>query len=151
MTVTIRDARIADAAAIAEFNSRIAGETENLQLDADTLDAGVRKLLHDPSLGRYWVAESGNTVVGQIMTTFEWSDWRDGLIWWIQSVYVRQDFRRRGVFSQLYSHVEHRARTSSGVVGLRLYVDKDNVRAQETYLRLGMAKTDYEVMEQMFR
>ena len=150
MTVSIRDARMADADVIAEFNACIADETENLRLDRGTLDSGVRKLLADPTLGRYWVAESNGEIVGQIMTTFEWSDWRDGTLWWIQSVYVRTDQRRRGIFSQLYAHVERLAQTSADVVGLRLYVEKDNKRAQGTYRKLGMTMTDYKVMQELF-
>lgn len=150
MTVSIRDARTEDADVIADFNARIAAETENLQLDREKLDSGVRKLLANPALGRYWVAESDGEIVGQIMTTFEWSDWRDGTLWWIQSVYVRSDQRRRGVFSQLYSHVERLAQASADVVGLRLYVEKDNERAQSTYRKLGMTTTDYRVMQDLF-
>ena len=147
MTVTIRDAIPADAAVIADYNARIAGETEGKALDMDLLRPGVEALLADATKGRYWVAEAEGDVVGQIMTTFEWSDWRNGMIWWLQSVYVRADQRRTGVFSMLYRHVQSLARTAPDVIGIRLCVEKDNAAAQSTYKRLGLAMTEYRVME----
>ena len=147
MTQTIRDATPADAATIAEFNNLMAKETENRSLDRDVLRDGVSALLHDPGKGRYWIAEMNDRIVGQIMTTYEWSDWRNGMLWWIQSVYVHPDYRRRGVFSSLYRHVESLARSESHVCGIRLYVEANNTRAQDAYASLGMRKPGYEVME----
>jgi ribosomal protein S18 acetylase RimI-like enzyme len=148
--VSIREANPADAEVIAEFNSRIALETEDMRLPPEVVDPGVRALLADESKGRYWVAESDGQIVGQIMVTYEWSDWRNGMIWWIQSVYVHGEYRRSGVFSALYRHVESIAREDPQVCGIRLYVERENVRAQRTYASLGMTKTDYRVMQSMF-
>ena len=150
MSISIRDARAADAETIVEFNARIALETEDEKLDPETVASGVRKVLDDRSLGRYWVAEADGEIVGQIMTTFEWSDWRNGMLWWIQSVYIRPDYRRRGVFSRLYRHVESLAREADEVVGLRLYVERENERAQLTYRNLGMTMTGYRIMQVLF-
>ena len=146
----IRPATRDDAATIADFNLRIAAETEDTSLDRDMVTRGVRALLGDESRGRYYVACADGTIVGQIMHTREWSDWRNGDIWWIQSVYVRQDHRRRGVFKKLHEHVKALAGSDPGVVGLRLYVDADNRGAQATYERLGMTSARYHLMEDLF-
>jgi ribosomal protein S18 acetylase RimI-like enzyme len=147
--ILIRAGRAEDAEAIAEFNARLARETESIELDRATVLAGVRAALADASKGRYFVAEQGGAVVGQLMLTREWSDWRNGDLWWIMSVYVDAAFRGRGVFKALYGHVEQRAR-QEGAVGLRLYVEKENAAAQRTYAKLGMSLTHYLIMEQMF-
>lgn len=148
-TIEIRPARADDAAMIAEFNARMAHETEALTLDRAILDAGVRAALADPNKARYFVADAGGKVVGQLMITLEWSDWRNGEIWWIQSVYVHVDYRGRGVFKNLYCHVAELAR-QQGAAGLRLYVERENVAAQKTYAQIGMSMTHYLVMEEMF-
>lgn len=150
MEMTIRDARPADAATIADYNSRMAEETEGTGLDPELIGAGVAALLADSSKGRYWVAELGDEIIGQIMITYEYSDWRHGTIWWIQSVYVHPAHRRRGVFSSLYRHVENLAMSTPDVVGIRLYVEKDNGGAQATYARLGMKPTNYFMLQSMF-
>lgn len=149
MNFSIRDALAADAATIADYNSRMAEETEGRTLDPGTIGPGVAAVLTDPSKGRYWVAELDHIIVGQLMVTYEWSDWRNAAIWWIQSVYIPREYRRKGVFTALYRHVESMAAAEPGVCGLRLYVDNDNYRAQQTYDSLGMAKTGYLVMESM--
>lgn len=142
----VRDARPDDAPTLVDFNQRMAWETEHKRLDPPTLEAGVRRLLSDPSLGRYWVAvDDDDSPLGQLMVTWEWSDWRNGAIWWIQSVYVREEARRRGVYRALHEHVVAQARRG-GAVGLRLYVEPNNQRAIATYARLGMRRT-YDVME----
>ncbi len=148
--LVIRPATRDDAATIADFNLRIAAETEDTSLNRDLVTRGVRTLLDDETRGRYYVACADDTIVGQIMHTREWSDWRNGDIWWIQSVYVRQDHRRRGVFKRLHEHVKALAGSDPGVVGLRLYVDADNRGAQATYERLGMTSTRYHLMEDLF-
>lgn len=148
LELLIRAARMDDAPVLVEFNAAMALETEHLSLDLPTLDRGVRAGLADPNKARYFVAEAGGSVVGQIMLTLEWSDWRDGEVWWIQSVYVRPDHRRRGVFRALYRHVEQLAR-AAGAVGLRLYVVHSNHAGQRTYESLGMVRTEYLVMERM--
>lgn len=150
MKLLIRDAVPADGAIIASYNSRMAEETEGRPLPADTIGPGVDALLADASKGRYWLAVADGHVVGQIMVTYEWSDWRNGTLWWIQSVYVRPDFRRQGVYSTLYRHVESLAKADGNVCGLRLYVENNNTRAQRTYEALGMVDPNYKVMEAIF-
>ena len=126
-------------------------ETESRALAPDIVGPGVAALLEDPQMGRYWVAEADSRIVGQLMVTYEWSDWRNGMLWWIQSVYVDKAYRRRGVFSSLYRHVESMTSAEPRVCGIRLYVEKENRRAQQTYAALGMTKPNYVVMESMFR
>ena len=150
MPFTLREATPDDAATIAGFNSAMAEETEGKALERERIGPGVAALLDDKRKGRSWVAESGDRVVGQIMVTYEWSDWRNATIWWIQSVYVHPEHRHQGVFSALYRHVENIARRADGVCGLRLYVETGNLRAQDTYTALGMSKDNYLVMESMF-
>ena len=117
------------------------------ELEPDLIGRGVAALLNEPTKGRYWLAEQSGQVIGQIMITYEWSDWRNGMLWWIQSVYISQEKRRQGLFSTLYRHVESLARATQDVCGLRLYVENNNLRAQETYLALGMVRPGYQVME----
>ena len=150
LNISIRDALQGDVDTIAEFNARLAQETEGSMLDPGVVKAGVLAVVENPTRGRYWVAEADGRIVGQIQTTFEWSDWRNGMLWWIQSVYVHPDFRRRGVYSTLYRHVESLASRQPDVCGIRLYVERDNEPAQQTYSALGMSMTDYRVMERLF-
>lgn len=151
MNVTIRSARPGDGEVICEFNRRMARETEAKELDPEILRAGVAAMIADAHKGRYFVAvNEADEVVGQLGITLEWSDWRNGNFWWIQSVYVREDARRHGVFRGLYEHVRAEARRESAVVGLRLYVEHDNAVAQATYRKLGMVMTGYQVMEELF-
>lgn len=130
-----------------EFNLRLAAETEDLKLDPAFVEPGVASLLADPAKGIYFVAHLKGTIIGQVMITYEWSDWRNGNIWWLQSVYVRQDFRQQGVFRKLFRHVENLARAREDVCGLRLYMHAENSRARQSYERLGMRHTAYEVFE----
>ena len=132
---------------IAEFNLRLAEETEELHLDPGCVDKGVAAILSDPAKGLYFVAQTRGEVVGQVMITYEWSDWRNGNLWWLQSVYVRKDFRRKGVFRALFKHLQDLALKSGGVCGLRLYMHSENARARNSYEQLGMKRTKYEVME----
>ncbi len=147
MGMTVRMAVPADVGVITEFNQRMALESEGKTLDTAVLTAGVAAVLADRARGVYFLAEEAGQVVGQLMITTEWSDWRNGWMWWIQSVYVRQQARRRGVFRTLYHHVEQAARTAPDVIGLRLYVEHENVKAQETYRSLGMSQTGYLLFE----
>jgi GNAT superfamily N-acetyltransferase len=145
--IRIREACLPDAPIIAEFNRRMAWETERLQLDLEVLRKGVTAVLSDVTKGTYYVAETNGAVVGQLMITYEWSDWRNGNLWWIQSVFVKEEFRGQGVFRALFKHLENLARSSDGVAGLRLYMHADNKAARQTYERLGMKHSEYEVFE----
>src|SRR4051812_31787771 len=145
--MNIRPAILSDGPLIADFNIRLAEESEQLRLDANCVSAGVAALLADAAKGVYYVAESNGTVVGQLMVTYEWSDWRNGNIWWIQSVYVREDFRGQGVFRALFKHLQELALTTKEVCCLRLYMQADNLRARRSYEGLGMKRTKYEVFQ----
>ncbi len=144
----IRLARRRDAARIARFNNAMATETESRTLAEATVNAGVEAVFSSKDKGFYVVAEHGGDVVGALMVTYEWSDWRNGFFWWIQSVYVAPEFRRRGVYRRLYEFVLDRARTAGDVYGFRLYVERDNAIAQQVYASLGMRETDYLMFEQ---
>ena len=143
MGLTIRRAVPADEGVLVAFNAALAWETEHKRLDEEILRTGVRAVFADPAKGFYTVAEDGGEVVGQVMVTFEWSDWRNGWFWWVQSVYVRSDARRRGVFRALFNEVRRQAEADPTVIGLRLYVERENTRAQQTYLSLGMSDASY--------
>lgn len=145
----IREADIGDLEVIVRFNREMARETEERQLDPATLRAGVNALLSDPARGRYYLAEEEGEVLGQLLVTTEWSDWRNGEIWWIQSVYVAPEHRRRGVYSALHRHVRQRARRL-GAVGLRLYVDRENRGARRSYEELGMERARYAMYEEIW-
>jgi ribosomal protein S18 acetylase RimI-like enzyme len=149
LALTLRQARREDAAVIAGFNIALAQETEALALDPDTVLKGVTRLLNTPDLGFYTVAEADGQVVGCLMITYEWSDWRNGVIWWLQSVYVDQAFRRQGVFRAMYGHVQQQAQSKPDVAGFRLYVEHNNQAAQRTYSDQGMAKTHYLMFEDL--
>jgi GNAT superfamily N-acetyltransferase len=150
--LVIRDARPADAPVIVEFNQSLALETEGKVLDAAVLISGVSRALADPERLRYWVAEIGNsgTVVGQAAISLEWSDWRDGWVWWLQSVYVAQPHRGCGVFRAIYQNIQREARGNPEVIGLRLYVEDSNHPAQRTYQALGMKPGGYSVFEELW-
>ncbi len=139
----IRRAELHDADTIQQFNKAIAWETEQKQLDDNVLSQGVRAVFHDPSKGFYTVAERDGELVGQAMITYEFSDWRNGWYWWMQSVYVREDARRSGVFRAIYEHLKRKATADPSVIGLRLYVERENERAQATYAALGMEEEAY--------
>jgi GNAT superfamily N-acetyltransferase len=147
MPMTIRRGTPADIPLIVDFNCRLAEESEGKTLDLPVLTVGVAAAMNDPNKGPYYLAVDGDSVLGQTQITFEWSDWRNGWIWWIQGVYVRPDARKRGVFRTLYEHIEQEARHAGNVIGLRLYVEKDNLAAQQTYRKLGMAPSNYLLFE----
>ena len=128
----------------------MAMETEGMALDPGVVGPGVSAVLTDDSLGFYLVAEVEGQLAGQLMITVEWSDWRNGLWWWIQSVYVRPEFRRRGVYSELHRHAAEAARATGGIKGLRLYVEQENTIAQQVYRSLDMYPTRYHMYEVEF-
>jgi GNAT superfamily N-acetyltransferase len=146
----IRPARLEDAETIVRFNCQLAEETEDTRLDPPTVLAGVKQFLADPAKGRYLVAERDGSLIGQLAHTREWSDWRNGDLWWIQSVYIRDGHRGAGVFRALFERLEAMAKEAGNVVGIRLYVEKHNDKAQSAYQRLGLVKSDYEVMQKVW-
>ena len=147
MKTAIREATPADVDVIARNNAALALETEHRTLDPAIVHAGVSAALADRTKGRYFVAEAAGRVVAQIMHTYEWSDWRNGCFWWIQSVYVAPEARGHGVFRSLFDHLAALARDQAGVCGIRLYVERHNARAQNTYRQCGLVDAGYFVME----
>jgi GNAT superfamily N-acetyltransferase len=147
MNLSVRLSVPSDVSIIAEFNAAIAKETEGIELDRERLRKGVEAILADLSKGLYYIVESNRIIVGQLMITYEWSDWRNATFWWIQSVYVRPEYRRQGVFLTLYRYIESIAKLRGDICGIRLYVEKENDRAQKTYQALGMKHSHYEMME----
>ena len=146
----IRSAELFDAEIIAGFNCRLAAETEDRKLDPDLVLKGVYGMLEFPERGKYFVAELDGKAIGQTLITYEWSDWRNGNFWWIQSVYVAPDFRKKGVFRELYEHIKVAAETRRDVCGMRLYVEVENEKARNAYERLGMNSTPYRLYEMEF-
>jgi ribosomal protein S18 acetylase RimI-like enzyme len=146
MSLLIRRATAADEDTLVAYNAALAWESEGKRLNEAVLRAGVRAAFDDPAKGFYVLAVRDGEVVGQSGVTFEWSDWRNGWYWWVQSVYVREDARRQGVFSAIYRHLEAEATADPTVIGIRLYVERDNVRAQQTYRALGLEDEAYFLM-----
>jgi GNAT superfamily N-acetyltransferase len=147
--VMYRGARPSDRDVIVDFQVGMALETEDVALDREICAKGVAAVLANPSLGRYYIAESAGRVVASLLLTHEWSDWRNGMVWWIQSVYVVPEARGQRVYAGLYEHVKRLAEGEESVRGLRLYVDRRNTRAQQVYTRLGMNGEHYQVFEWM--
>ena len=143
----IRLATSKDVAIITNFNANLAFETEDKVLDKETLTKGVAALLEDPAKGTYYVCEIDGKVVGQMLYPYEWSDWRNGMFWWIQSVYVDKAYRKQGIFKALYQNILEKAQADPNVAGLRLYVEKENHGAKATYEQLGMAACAYDMYE----
>lgn len=144
--ISIRKAVPADAPAITEFQQKMAWETEKLMLAEDVIKSGVTAVFTDPSKGRYYVAESGGKVIASLLITYEWSDWRNRNVWWLQSVYVLPAYRRKGVFRMMYTIIREEA-DNNRVAGLRLYVETNNKIAQQTYESLGMKCQHYLMYE----
>src|SRR5262245_51398240 len=142
----VHQATSADLDQVIEFNRLLAVESEGKALDLAKLRPGVAAALADEHKGLYFLAEANGQALGQMGVTYEWSDWRNGWFWWIQSVYVRPEFRRRGVFRAIFQHIVEAARRA-GVIGMRLYVERDNTVAHETYQKMGYEWTTYQVME----
>lgn len=149
--IIIRTANENDIDALVEFNRRMASETEGKELATDVLRPGVEGLMQNNQYGFYVIAENtkDKTALGGLMITYEWSDWRNGVVWWIQSVYVMPEARQRGIYKKLYEFVKELAKRETNVRGFRLYVEKENTVAQQTYLKLGMEETYYLMFEEM--
>ena len=145
----IRSAGPGDISDIAQFNIAMAQETEERQLDPETIQSGVSGVIQNHAHGFYLIAERDQVAVGSLLITFEWSDWRNGTLWWIQSVYVKPEHRRTGVFKALYDAVIARAQAAKSVRGIRLYVEQENLDAQSVYQKLSMQKTPYQMFERM--
>ena len=143
----VRIANKYDIPAIVEFQLSMAAETENEELDKNRVKKGVSAVIGDSSKGRYYVAEKEGEVIGSLLTTYEWSDWRNGTVLWIQSVYILPQFRRKGVYSNMYKHIKKLVLEDENLNGIRLYADKDNKVAHKTYLKLGMNPDHYVTFE----
>ncbi len=149
MKVSVRRATAEDIATIAEFNLAMARETEDKELDSSTLYEGVAAGIADDARGIYYVADAEGETAACLLVTQEWSDWRNGWFWWVQSVFVAPAFRRRGLYSKMYKAIKSIAKEDKRVVGFRLYVERENTRAQKTYENLGMEASDYLMYEEM--
>ena len=147
--MNIRLAKKEDSSALVDFNQAMALETEGKTLDSNILTSGVESVFHDDKKGFYVVAEDEGKIVGGLMVTFEWSDWRDGWFWWIQSVYILPDYRGKRIYSLLYQFVKSEAEKQGDVCGFRLYVEKENENAQKVYEKLGMESSHYLMYEEM--
>jgi GNAT superfamily N-acetyltransferase len=146
--IIIRTANSSDAPSIIDFQVKMAWETEQFELNPETVSAGVQAVFEDPSRGRYYVAEDSGEVVASLLITNEWSDWRNCNVWWFQSVFVIPSYRRQGVFRKMYQYIRSLAEEQN-IAGLRLYVETKNKRAQETYEALGMSSEHYSFYEWM--
>lgn len=142
----IREARIIDADKIIGFQKKMAKETEDMSLDHEVINQGVYAVFADPAKGKYYVAEDNGEVIGSLLITNEWSDWRNSFVWWFQSVYIEKSYRRRGIFKMMYNHIKENA-IRNGVAGLRLYVEVENTTAQKTYEAMGMSSSHYKMYE----
>ena len=149
MEIKIRPGLLFDIHTIADFQIKMALETENMQLDPPTVEKGVTAVFDDPAKGKYWLAEVNGEVVGSLLTIPEWSDWRNGTVLWIHSVYVPLKYRKMGVYKKLYSHLRTMVEAAPDLRGLRLYVDKTNQPAQDVYEALGMSGEHYHLYEWM--
>lgn len=145
----IRQALSQDIAELAEFNINMARETEGMELIPEAITAGVKGMIENPQRGYYLVVELDNGIQASLMVTTEWSDWRNGMFWWIQSVYVRPAYRRQGLYRELYARVKELAEQEPSVCGFRLYVERENTNAQKAYEALGMVETEYRLFEEL--
>jgi GNAT superfamily N-acetyltransferase len=144
--ISIRKAKPSDADTIIDFQQKMAWETEEMTLVPEIISKGVKGVFEDPSRGQYYVAESTGNVVASLLITCEWSDWRNTSVWWFQSVYVLPEFRRTGIFRKMYTFIKEEAEKKN-IAGLRLYVEKKNLRAKKTYEALGMSNEHYTMYE----
>jgi GNAT superfamily N-acetyltransferase len=149
LRIKIRKGISADRETIAHFQQAMASETENIQLDPETLVKGIQAIFDDPGKGQYFVAEFEDKIVASLMTTFEWSDWRNSTVWWLQSVYVLPEFRKQGIFRKMYAYVKSEVEKRSDVGGIRLYMVYSNTGAASTYKAVGMDGERYRMFEWM--
>lgn len=147
--MTVRNATTKDIPTIILFQQKMAWETEGIHLDPSVLTEGVKNIFQDVNRGEYYVADENETVVGSLMTTYEWSDWRNGTVLWIQSVYIDKGHRGKGIYKKMYEHIQQIVKKSPDLRGIRLYVDKTNESAQRVYEKLGMNGEHYQVFEWM--
>lgn len=147
--MTVRKATTKDIPTIILFQQKMAWETEGIHLDPSVLTEGVKNIFQDVNRGEYYVADENETVVGSLMTTYEWSDWRNGTVLWIQSVYIDKGHRGKGIYKKMYEHIQQIVKKSPDLRGIRLYVDKTNKAAQHVYEKLGMNGEHYQVFEWM--
>ena len=147
--MNLRRATIADSQSLADFNRKMAWETEGIKLKPEVILQGVENMINTPSMGFYLVIEVDGELQASLMITTEWSDWRNGLFWWIQSVYVTPDYRRKGLYRAMYDKVRELAGNEPNVCGFRLYVERENIPAQKTYQSLGMEETEYHLYEEL--
>lgn len=147
MKTTIRKAHSPEINTIADFQLRMALETEQVKLDPDTVRSGVQAVMDDPNKGFYLIAEEDEKVVASLMVTPEWSDWRAKTVWWIQSLYVMPDYRRKGIFKSMYTYLKNEINHLPDIAGIRLYVDKTNTKAQKVYEIIGMNPNHYTLYE----
>ena len=147
--VTIRPAKRSDIPVLVDFQSRLALETENVMLDKYVVELGMEAMFDDPTKGQYFIAEYKGEIAGCHSITYEWSDWRNGMVWWLQSVYVAENYRKFGIFRQMFDNLQRIIAADPGIRGLRLYVDKTNLRAQAVYRSMGMNGEHYSVFEWM--
>lgn len=145
----VRLALPTDADIIAAFQIEMAMETENMQLDAATVQQGVKNVFLNSHYGRYYVYQNGEEIAASLLITYEWSDWRNRMVAWIQSVYVKPEYRKNGIFAAMYMHLKEMVQNSNEFGGLRLYVDKTNTRAQRVYEKMGMNGEHYQLYEWM--
>jgi len=147
--ISIREAKEKDISILIDFQQRLANESEGVKLDGTILHAGLQAMFDDPAKGIYYVVEDGEEIIGCHLITYEWSDWRNGLIWWLQSVYVKESHRKKGIFKMMYDNILRIIKADSNLIGLRLYVDKTNARAIKVYESMGMDGSHYTVFEWM--
>ena len=138
---------IEDINSLVDFNIKMAKETENKILNKKIVTKGVSEVLTDTTLGYYVIAKNKNTILGSLMITYEWSDWRNGMFWWIQSVYVEKEYRQQGVYKKMYSYIKDKALKDNSCTGIRLYVEQENKIAQSVYTKLEMKETHYKLFE----
>ncbi len=143
----VRKAKSKDLNSIVNFQLAMARETENIELERSTVEKGVEAVLKDSAKGNYYLAEKKGEIIGSLLTTFEWSDWRNGTVLWIQSVYVMPEFRRKGVYSKMYEHIKNEVLNNPDLKGIRLYADKSNKGAHHVYQKLGMSPDHYITFE----